>query len=110
MKHRKSYLIFFFLVDGEDFKLTINQIAAQAFVFFLAGFETASTTLCSFMYEMTQHQDVQDKLRNEIHQTLKKYDGKLTYEGISEMNYLDKVIDGNDVSPFYGSDFNIDLF
>lgn len=78
--------------DGN--KLSMNQVAAQSFVFFLAGFETSSTTLASFMYEMARHQDVQDKVREEIHEMLNKYDRKITYEGIMEMEYLGKAIDG----------------
>jgi len=40
------------------------------------------------------HQDIQDRLRQEIGVVLQKHDGKLTYEGIQEMKYLDKVVSG----------------
>lgn len=81
--------------------LTMNEIAAQAFVFFIAGFETSSSTLSFLMYEMSLHQDIQNKLRKEIRTVLKKYNGQITYEAINEMTYMDKVIDGK--SEYIGS-------
>jgi cytochrome P450 len=72
----------------------MNSLAAQAFVFFLGGYETSSTTMTFCLYELSLHQDIQDRLREEIDDVLQKYDGKLTYEGIQEMEYLDKVVSG----------------
>jgi cytochrome P450 family 6 len=70
------------------------SLAAQAFVFFTAGFETSSTTMTFCLYELSLHQDIQDRLRQEIDVVLQKHDSKITYEGIQEMKYLDKVISG----------------
>jgi len=72
----------------------MNSLAAQAFVFYLGGFETSSTTMTFCLYELSLHQDIQDRLREEIDVVLQKHDGKLTYEGILEMEYLDKVVSG----------------
>jgi len=72
----------------------MNSLAAQAFVFFVAGFETSSNTMTFCLYELSLHQDIQDRLREEIDFVLQKHDGKLTYEGIQEMEYLDKVVSG----------------
>ncbi|XP_072764790.1 probable cytochrome P450 6a14 isoform X1 [Anoplolepis gracilipes] len=72
-------------------RLTFLQAAAQAFVFFAAGFETSSTTATFCLYELAQQQDLQDKLRNEIDEILKKH-GELTYNAVNEMTYLHKVI------------------
>ncbi|KAH1028059.1 hypothetical protein HUJ05_001463 [Dendroctonus ponderosae] len=69
-----------------------SDIIAQCFVFFIAGFETSSSTMTFTMLELAQHQDIQDKLRKEILEVLAKHDGKITYEAVMEMPYLDKVI------------------
>jgi len=72
----------------------MNSLAAQAFVFYLAGYETSSTTMTFCLYELSLHQDIQDRLREETDDVLQKHDGKITYEGIQEMEYLDKVVSG----------------
>jgi len=72
----------------------MNSLAAQAFVFFAGGFETSSTTMTFCLYELSLHQDIQDRVREEIDVVLQKHDGKLTYESIQEMEYLDKVVSG----------------
>jgi len=74
--------------------LTFNEIAAQAFIFFLAGFETSSTTMGFALYELASNQDIQDKLRTEVDSVLEKHNGKLDYDCMREMIYLEKVIDG----------------
>ncbi|XP_044006806.1 cytochrome P450 6a2-like [Aphidius gifuensis] len=78
-------------IDGN---ITIDEAVAQAFVFFLAGFETTSTTISYSLYELSKecNKHIQDKLAIEINQVLKNHDGKITYESTQEMTYLDKVI------------------
>jgi len=72
----------------------MNSLAAQVFIFFLGGFETSSTTIMFCLYELSLHQDIQDRLRQAFDVMLQKHDGKLTYEGIQEMEYLEKVVSG----------------
>ncbi|XP_029670025.1 probable cytochrome P450 6a20 [Formica exsecta] len=72
-------------------KLTMLEAAAQAYVFFLAGFETSSTTATYCLYELAQHQGIQDKIRQEIDEMLKQHGG-LTYNAVNEMIYLHKVV------------------
>ncbi|XP_022918004.2 cytochrome P450 6a2-like [Onthophagus taurus] len=72
--------------------MTTEEIAAQAFVFFAAGFETSSTTASFCLYELARHQNIQDKLREEIRTKIKENNGKITYDGITEMKYLEQVI------------------
>ncbi|XP_060535577.1 uncharacterized protein LOC132707671 [Cylas formicarius] len=77
---------------GDECSLTLTQIAALCFVFFLAGFETSSTAMTFALYELACNQDVQDKLRREINRVLRTYNGEMTYEAIQEMTYLENVI------------------
>ncbi|XP_057655516.1 probable cytochrome P450 6a20 [Diorhabda carinulata] len=76
---------------GEDF-ITFNELVAQCFVFFVAGFETSATTLSFALLQLALNKDVQDKLRDEILTIKEKYDGDLCYDAILEMTYLEKVV------------------
>ncbi|KAG6804563.1 cytochrome P450 6k1 [Apis mellifera caucasica] len=78
-------------VNAAKNKLTMMEAAAQAYVFFLAGFETSSTTVTFCLYELAKNQDIQNKVREEI-QTMIKKNGDLTYNALNDMNYLHKVI------------------
>ncbi|XP_046821588.1 probable cytochrome P450 6a13 [Vespa crabro] len=74
-----------------DFELTDTLITAQAFIFFAAGFETSSATLSNAMYELAMNHTIQTKLRQEIKEVLKLTDGKITYDCLKYMKYLDAV-------------------
>jgi cytochrome P450 family 6 len=75
-------------------EVTMDVVAAQAFVFFLAGFETTSATMTFCLYEMALYPDIQERVRNEIDAVLERHGGNITYEAISELEYLDKVVSG----------------
>jgi cytochrome P450 family 6 len=77
-----------------DAGLTMNETAAQAFVFFAAGFETSSTAMSFCLYELAMNRDIQERVQKEIDAALRKYEDKITYEAIQEMEYLDNVISG----------------
>lgn len=78
----------------------MDEAAAQCFVFFLAGFETSSTTMTFALYELAVHQDIQDKVREEIKSVLAKHNNKISYDSLKEMKYQRQVIDGILTLPF----------
>ena len=80
--------------DESQKMMTLNEMAAHSYVFFLAGFETSSTTLTFCMYELAKNQDIQQRVHQEIDSVLERHDGQITYDSISEMKFLDQCIDG----------------
>ncbi|XP_069673194.1 probable cytochrome P450 6a14 [Periplaneta americana] len=76
----------------QDVTMTISNVAAQAFAFFVAGFETTATTMTFCLYELALNPYLQDRLRKEIDTVLEKHDGEISYNAIQEMDYLDNVI------------------
>lgn len=79
---------------AQEDRLTINEIVSQSFIFFIAGFETSSSTMMFCLYELALRPDIQDKARENIMTVLAKHGGELTYESLQEMDYLDKVVNG----------------
>ncbi|GBP50388.1 Probable cytochrome P450 9f2 [Eumeta japonica] len=72
-------------------KWTINDLTAQAFIFFAAGFDTAGSAIVLAIHELAINPDIQQKLYEEIKQV--SHDKRtLTYEVIQEMKYLDMVM------------------
>lgn len=67
-------------------------MAANAFVFFLAGFETTASTMAYCLLELAANLDVQEKMRQEVLDTLAENDGNLTYDIIKNMPYMENVI------------------
>lgn len=73
-------------------KISFVDLAAQCFMFFLAGFETSSTALSYALYELSINQELQDKTRSEIEKVLEKHNGEITYDSIMGMEYCGQVI------------------
>lgn len=78
--------------------MTDGLLAAQAFIFFAAGFETSSTTISNALYELALNHDIQEKLRQEIKEFEANNDGEWKYETIQEMKYLDKTFKGKQLT------------
>ncbi|GAB0087597.1 Cytochrome P450 [Sergentomyia squamirostris] len=73
-------------------KMTFEELAAQTFLFFLAGFETSSSTMSFAFYELAKDQKVQARAREEINRILEKHGGEYTYDACMEMKYIDQII------------------
>ncbi|XP_059485005.1 cytochrome P450 6j1-like [Neocloeon triangulifer] len=76
----------------DTIKLTQDDLTAQAVVFFFAGFETSSTLISFASLELAANPDAQLKLQADIDQALSNHGGKLTYDALKEMKYLDAVV------------------
>nr|CAD7438013.1 unnamed protein product [Timema bartmani] len=74
-------------------EMTDTLLAAQCFVFFLAGFETSSTTISCCLHELAVNPDIQERLRKEVDKVLIKHGGKITYEALQDLKYMDAVVD-----------------
>ncbi|KAJ8714506.1 hypothetical protein PYW07_002731 [Mythimna separata] len=79
--------------NAASVEITDDVIAAQAFVFYVAGYETSATTMAYMLYELALNPDIQSKLIAEIDEVTQAHDGKVTYDTVKEMKYLNKVFD-----------------
>lgn len=70
--------------------------AANAFTFFLDGFETTSYMLGNAINELAKSKNCQDKLREEV----KSFKSR-GFDDLNQMPYLDAVVNGNVVAFIY---------
>ncbi|KAJ3656514.1 hypothetical protein Zmor_015586 [Zophobas morio] len=87
---RKDFLSLLLEVRDRE-GLSFNEILAQCFLFFLAGFETSSQTISYCIHNLAHNQEIQEKLRSEIFDNLGKDYTKYSYEDIFNLPYLDQV-------------------
>lgn len=72
---------------------TDEEIISQAFVFFLAGFDTTMWVLTAFSYELALNPGIQQRLIDEIDKVEMKLENKkMTYEEMNKIKYLDMVL------------------
>lgn len=76
--------------DSSGIKIDIDDIVAQAFIFFLAGFDTTSTLMSFVCHQLAYNEDVQDRLREEVDDVVR--DNEISYENLAELKYMDMVI------------------
>uniref|UniRef100_A0A1B6LYY8 Cytochrome P450 n=1 Tax=Graphocephala atropunctata TaxID=36148 RepID=A0A1B6LYY8_9HEMI len=75
-------------IQGSDVRLSDNELAAEAFVFILAGSETTSSTMSFCLYELAMNAEVQTRLQDEVDSLQ-----EITYESINGLEYLSMVVD-----------------
>lgn len=75
-----------------EVKVTLQDIQSQMFTFFIGGFDTTSTYLSFVLYILAREPEVQRKLQSEVDEAMKTLEGKLTFEDVNNMKYLNAVI------------------
>lgn len=72
---------------------TDDELVAQCFIFFLAGFETVSLAFCFLLHELAVNPDIQARVYGEITGLQKELQGsELDYYSLNKLKYLDMVI------------------
>ncbi|UYV62165.1 TBXAS1 [Cordylochernes scorpioides] len=71
-------------------RLSEDEMKANASLFLLAGYETTSTALAFTTYLLVKHQDVQERVRQEILEIVEA-NGDISYTSVQKLKYLDAV-------------------
>lgn len=68
-----------------------DETAAHCFGFLIEQYETSSLTLSLMTYFAAKHPKVQDKMRKEVEEVMKKHGDICSYEAINDMTYMEQV-------------------
>ncbi|KAI7815702.1 cytochrome p450 [Rhyzopertha dominica] len=80
----------------EDGQISEDEVTAQLFLLFVAGFETSSSLLTFALYELAKNQKLQDALREEIMSGSGSDAEEYDYDKLLALPLLEKVIKGNE--------------
>ncbi|KAK7011926.1 cytochrome P450 3A29-like isoform X2 [Biomphalaria glabrata] len=78
------------VLQGGSGKLTSEELVAQGIMLFIAGYETASSTLQFLLYELATHKEVMEKIIAEIDDVIG--DQEPTYDLCQNLNYTEAAI------------------
>lgn len=81
------------LANESEKTMTLNEVVAQSFIFWAAGFETTSATMSFCLFELARNPAVLQNLQNGIDEVLQKNNNEFTYETLQQITYLDNCID-----------------
>ncbi|CAG2175258.1 unnamed protein product [Oppiella nova] len=79
------------VMSGVEHYITDDEILANAWIFFVAGYDTTATTLSFATYELALNPDVQQKLYEEVMSSVDT-NGEIDYDLLSKLSYLDAVV------------------
>ncbi|KAI5706186.1 hypothetical protein M8J76_004777 [Diaphorina citri] len=80
------------MLPAENRVLSRELFVSNIFIMILAGYETSTTTSSLTLHELAHHPDIQDKVRQEIKQVTRESGGKITYDSLKKMKFLDQVL------------------
>ncbi|XP_063366285.1 cytochrome P450 6B5-like [Cydia amplana] len=77
--------------EDETVEITNSIIEAQAFAFYVAGYETSATTMGFMLYQLALNPEIQERLRKEVDEYLQRHDGRIEVDTLTELTYMDQV-------------------
>ena len=66
-------------------------LIANSLMLFFAGFDTQAIAIAMILHDMVWHEDIQNKLIEEVDEALEASGGEITYDMIGSLKYMDMV-------------------
>ncbi|KAA1478306.1 cytochrome P450 [Dentipellis sp. KUC8613] len=79
------------MAAAEEDRLSEEELLGQMSTLLFAAMDTTSSALSRILYLLAEHQDVQDKLRDELMKAQEVAGGALDYDDLHNLPYLDAV-------------------
>lgn len=74
--------------------ITDHDMTAQVIIFFFAGFDTSSTSMCHLANELALNMEAHQKLQDEVDNVAEECNEEVTYEALLGMKYMDMCLTG----------------
>ncbi|CAO1398987.1 unnamed protein product [Diamesa tonsa] len=87
-----SYSIFIDHIINNEGIFTDREIRDHVVTVLSAGYETSATALAHCILFLALHNDIQDKLLEEITEFFPTEDTEINYESLSKLKYMDRVL------------------
>lgn len=75
-----------------EWGLTDEEVVGNIILFMAAGHETTATALTFVLHNLVNDQEAQERLRQEILRHMQESGGRLKYDLVSELPFLDAVV------------------
>lgn len=72
--------------------MTFEQIAANVFIFYIAGTESTSSTTSFTLHELAQNPDLMKRAQEDVDKALNKHKQEISYDSISDMKFIDSCV------------------
>ncbi|KAJ8911323.1 hypothetical protein NQ315_017019 [Exocentrus adspersus] len=79
--------------SNQDEPLKLFEMVPRLHIFFQLSFDSSATTLRFAIYELCRNPNIQEGVRDEINDVLRRRGGVITWDSLVNMRYLDQVID-----------------
>ncbi|CAO1377388.1 unnamed protein product [Diamesa serratosioi] len=89
---KPSYSIFIDHIINNDGIFNDSEIRDHVITVLSAGYETSATALAHCLLFLALHNDIQDKLLDEINEFFPTEDTEINYESLSKLQYMDRVL------------------
>lgn len=86
---RKDFIQTVLKMIESDSEMTVHKGTAQAFIFYLGGYETSAATTSYCMYELSKNPEWLKKVRVEVDALMEKRKGRILYEDLPELKVLE---------------------
>lgn len=72
--------------------MTFEQIAANVFIFYIAGTESTSATTSFTLHELSHSPNLMKRAQEDVDKALKSHNQEISYDSISEMKFIDACV------------------
>ncbi|XP_024878116.1 cytochrome P450 4C1-like isoform X2 [Temnothorax curvispinosus] len=92
MRRKRLAMLDLLIAASRDGLMTDSDIQEEVDLFMFAGHDTTAMGLCYILALLAEHNDIQDRVRNEVNTALQENEQKYTMKLLQNLPYLERCI------------------